>query len=201
VLTIMRISFFAPLALGLCLLLPACQQAETAKPQLAVVDMARIMRDSEPGKAGVKFLEGIQAEMQTSLNDIQSRLEKNPNDAQAQKELQTVYMGAQQRMQVEQQNVINVLYDMVQRVINGYRVEKGYAVILSSEAAAAYDSKADVTADIVAAVNKQKVDFKPAAAAKPEAGKEDAAPAADAAAQKDAGQKDAAQPDAAPAKK
>ena len=159
----MRISLFAPLALGLCLLLPACQQADTAKPQLAVVDMARIMRDSEPGKAGVKFLEGIQAEMQSSLNDIQSRLQKNPNDAQAQKELQTIYMAAQQRMQTEQQNVINVLYDMVQRVINGYRTEKGYAVILNSEAAAAYDAKADVTADIVAAVNKQKVDFKPAA--------------------------------------
>ena len=156
----MRISLFAPLALGLCLLLPACQQADTAKPQLAVVDMARIMRDSEPGKAGVKFLEGIQAEMQSSLNDIQSRLQKNPNDAQAQKELQTIYMAAQQRMQTEQQNVINVLYDMVQRVINGYRTEKGYAVILNSEAAAAYDAKADVTADIVAAVKSGKLSVK-----------------------------------------
>ena len=206
----MRISLFAPLALGLCLLLPACQQADTAKPQLAVVDMARIMRDSEPGKAGVKFLEGIQAEMQSSLNDIQSRLQKNPNDAQAQKELQTIYMAAQQRMQTEQQNVINVLYDMVQRVINGYRTEKGYAVILNSEAAAAYDAKADVTADIVAAVNKQKVDFKPAAkdqeakeaAPADKAAGKDVAPAADQKAGKDAKQapKDADQK-AAPAKK
>ena len=42
-------------------MLLACQQTETkdAQPKLAVVDMARIMRDSEPGKAGVKFLEGL----------------------------------------------------------------------------------------------------------------------------------------------
>ena len=38
-------------------MLLACQQTETkdAQPKLAVVDMARIMRDSEPGKAGVKI--------------------------------------------------------------------------------------------------------------------------------------------------
>ena len=161
VVTTMRIRFIMPLALLLSFMLFACQQADNnAQPKMAVVDMARVMRDSELGKAGVKFLESLQGDMQTKLNDIQQRLEANPKDAEAQKELQAVYMSAQQRMQVEQQNVVNLLYDAIQRVINTYRTEKGYAVIISTEAVAAFDSKSDVTNEVLDLVNKQKLDFK-----------------------------------------
>ena len=164
VVTTMRIRFIMPLALLLSFMLFACQQADNnAQPKMAVVDMARVMRDSELGKAGVKFLESLQGDMQTKLNDIQQRLEANPKDAEAQKELQAVYMSAQQRMQVEQQNVVNLLYDTIQRVINTYRTDKGYAIIISTEAAAAYDSKSDVTNEVLELVNKQKLEFKPAA--------------------------------------
>ena len=68
-----------------------------------------------------------------------------------------------------------MLYDTIQRVINTYRAEKGYTVIISTEAAAAFDSKSDVTNEVLELVNKQKVEFKPVA---PEAGKApEAAPA------------------------
>ena len=178
VVTTMRIRFIMPLALLLSMMLFACQQADNnAQPKMAVVDMARVMRDSELGKAGVKFLESLQGDMQTKLNDIQQRLEANPKDAEAQKELQAVYMSAQQRMQVEQQNVVNLLYDAIQRVINTYRTEKGYAVIISTEAVAAFDSKSDVTNEVLELVNKQKLDFK---SVKPEAEKApEAAPKAE----------------------
>ena len=188
----MRIRYFVPLALLLSLMLIACQQGEgSSQAKLAVVDMTRVMRDSEAGKAGVKHLEGLQADMQAQLNNIQKRLEQNADDADAQKELQTVYMASQQRMQVEQQNVVNVLYDTMQRIVNAYRTEKGYALIISSEAAASFDPKTDVTADIIAAMNKQKVEFKPVApegdaAAAPAAPAAEASKPADKAAEKPA---------------
>lgn len=167
-----------PLIFVLSFMLLACQQTDNAaQPKLAVVDMARIMRDSEPGKAGVKFLEGLQAEMQGKLNEIQARLEKDPKDEAAQKELQSVYMASQQRMQAEQQNVVNVLYDAVQRTVNAYREQKGYDVILSTEGAASFNPKVDVTTALIEEVNKQKLDFKPVAAgaAIPESGEAPAA--------------------------
>lgn len=157
-----------PLVFVLSFMLLACQQTENAaQPKLAVVDMARIMRDSEPGKAGVKFLEGLQTEMQGKLNEIQARLEKDPQDEAAQKELQSVYMASQQRMQAEQQNVVNLLYDAVQRTVNAYREQKGYDVILSTEGAASFNPKVDVTTALITEVNKQKLDFKPVAAGAP----------------------------------
>ena len=170
----MRIRLFMPLVFVLSFMLLACQQTETkdAQPKL-VVDMARIMRDSEPGKAGVKFLESLQSGMQEKLNAIQARLEKDPKDEAAQKELQGVYMASQQRMQAEQQNVVNLLYDTIQRVLNAYREQQGYDIILSAEVAAAFNPKADVTAAVIAEVNKQKIDFKPL----PEPAAPEAAPA------------------------
>ena len=175
VLITMRIRLFMPLVFVLSFMLLACQQTETkdAQPKLAVVDMARIMRDSEPGKAGVKFLESLQSGMQEKLNAIQARLEKDPKDEAAQKELQGVYMASQQRMQAEQQNVVNLLYDTIQRVLNAYREQQGYDIILSAEVAAAFNPKADVTAAVIAEVNKQKIDFKPL----PEPAAPEAAPA------------------------
>ena len=175
VLITMRIRLFMPLVFVLSFMLLACQQTETkdAQPKLAVVDMARIMRDSEPGKAGVKFLESLQSGMQEKLNAIQARLEKDPKDEAAQKELQGVYMASQQRMQAEQENVVNLLYDTIQRVLNAYREQQGYDIILSAEVAAAFNPKADVTAAVIAEVNKQKIDFKPL----PEPAAPEAAPA------------------------
>lgn len=115
--------------------------------------------------------------MQGKLNEIQARLEKDPKDEAAQKELQSVYMASQQRMQAEQQNVVNVLYDAVQRTVNAYREQKGYDVILSTEGAASFNPKVDVTTALIEEVNKQKLDFKPVAAgaAIPESGEAPAA--------------------------
>ncbi|MDE7240442.1 OmpH family outer membrane protein, partial [Desulfovibrio sp.] len=127
----------APLLVGL-FVLTGCQQQESqvAQPKIAIVDMGRVMRDSEPGKEGVKFLESQQAGMQAQLDAIQDRLEKNPKVEAAMQELQRVYAASQQRMQAEQQNVVNLLFDSVQRVINSYRESQGYDIILGAEAVA-----------------------------------------------------------------
>ena len=159
----MKIRYLFPLLLFCCCLLSACQQGEgtESRPGLAIVDMARVMRDSEPGKAGVQFLEAMQASMQQELDTIQQKLEKDADNEALQLELQQVLMTSQQRIQTEQQNVVTILYDTAQRVINSYREQQGFSVILAAEAAAAYSTSADVTNAIIAELNKQDISFKP----------------------------------------
>jgi outer membrane protein len=147
--------------LALIFLLPALTGFFGSAPKLAVVDMQRVMRDSEPARAGVKFLEDLHAGMQEKIQAIEARLEQNPQDEAAQKELQAVYMTSQQRMQAEQQNVVTLLYDAIQRVMNAYREQNGYELILNAEVAAAFSPALDVTTAVIAEVNKQKVEFKP----------------------------------------
>jgi outer membrane protein len=111
----------------------------------------------------VKFLESLHADMQEKINAIQERLTQKPDDEAAQKELQSVYMASQQRMQTEQQHVISLLDDVIQRVINTCREQKGYDVIINAEVTAAFSSAVDVTTEIIAEVNKHPLEFKPAA--------------------------------------
>lgn len=189
------------LALAFCLALPACDGGPADQPKFAVVDVARLMRDSEPGKAGVKFIESQQTGLQEKLDKIQDRLEKNPEDQAAMSELQKTYAEAQQTMQAESANVANLVYDLIQRALNSYRAQKGYPFIVTAEALAAYDPKIDVTDEVMAAVNKEKIEFKPApkpaaalenekpeaaGAEKPESGEKPASPAGQ---ERDAGKK------------
>lgn len=135
--------------------------AEDGAPKIGVVDIARLMRDSVPGKEGVKFIETQQAAMQKKLDDIQDKLEKDPKNEELLQELQKVYASAQQKIQAEGQNVANLIFDAVQRVINRYRQEKGYLVLAGSDAVASYDPAIDVTKEILAELDKEKVEFKP----------------------------------------
>ena len=169
----MRIRFVVlPLLLLFALAFAGCQQTEPSKPAVAVVDMSRLLTESEPGKAGMTFLEGLQSDMQNKLNAIQERLEKNDTDEAAQRELQMSYMTFQTRMGKEQQNVAGQLYDMLQKVLGEYRQAHGYQVIISREVVASFDAKVDVTDAVLAEVNKQKITFIPL-------GQDDAAPAAE----------------------
>lgn len=190
----MRIRFVAlPLLLLFALAFAGCQQTESGKPAVAVVDMSRLLTESEPGKAGMAFLEGLQSDMQNKLNAIQERLEKNDKDEEAQRELQMSYMTFQTRMGKEQQNVAGQLYDMLQKVLGQYREAHGYQVIISREVVASFDAGVDVTDAVLAEVNKQKITFTPL-----EQG--DAAPAADqAAAPEQKAEPAAEKPAAAPA--
>lgn len=161
----MQTRYSIPLLFVLMFSLSAClPETGGAKQKFAVVDMQRIMRDTTPAKAGVAFLEEIHSGMQKKISAIQDRLEKNSKDEAAQKELQSVYMASQQRMQAEQQNVINLLDDAIQRVLNDYREQQGYDVILNAEIAAAYNPAVNVTTAVIVEVNKQKIEFKPVAA-------------------------------------
>lgn len=158
----MRRLFFVPVLLSMTLL-AGCFQSENSAPTVGVVDTARIFRDSEAGKTGVKFLEGLQEKMQADLNEIQEVLKKNPNDQAAQQKLQETYMSFQQRMGAEQQNVVTLLNDATQRVLDSFRQQKKLSIILSQEATLSFDKAVDVTAEVIAELNKQKLEFKPVA--------------------------------------
>lgn len=159
---------------AMCFALLGCN--EGGSPNIAVVDMNRLMRDSAPGKAGLKFIETQQTGLQAKLDAIQDRLEKNPQDESAMRELQQVYASSQQRIQAEGQNVVTMLFDAIQRVLNDYRKTNGYAMLIRAEALDSYDPALDVTNAVMAEVDKLKLDFKPVELPEP---KEEATQAGD----------------------
>lgn len=171
----MRKSVLSMLAvLALSFALTGCNQPKTGS--VAVVNTARIYQESEAGKAGVKHLESLHNDMQAQLNKMQAELQKNPGEETSCK-FQQLYADLQQRMGAEQQQVITVLNENLQRVLDAYREQKGLDLIVANEGVLSVNARADVTADIVAELNKTQITFKPieAEAPKAEPAKEEAA--------------------------
>ncbi len=170
------------LATFLTACIPSEKQPETpksAEPTIGVVDTARIFRESVPGKNGVKFLEEIQAKMQNELTALQTAIQKEPENVELQQKAQSIYMQFQQSIGAEEQNVVNILNDLMTRTIEDYRVNKKLLIIVSKETTLSYDSSMDVSADIIAELNKHDVKFKSVAPEEPAQKPEEAsAPAA-----------------------
>lgn len=164
--------------LVLCLAVSGCQQTQEPAVKVGVVDMNRLLRDSEPGKEASRFLEGMQKEIQQQIDDVQARLGKDPENENLQRELQAIYMGGQQRINAEQQNVVSQLLDLTQRLVNNYRKANGLSVVLGTDVAVAYDPALDVTNALLDEMNKQKVNFVSVGNPQPEAPAAADAPAA-----------------------
>jgi outer membrane protein len=156
-------SFMA--ALVLCaLMLGACNEKPAVEQKnIGVVDVSRALRDSEAGKAGMKFLENVQKNMLADVEKTQAKIKADPKNEAAQQELQMAYMALQQRFQAEQQNVIGRLNDIFQRVLDTYRTENKLVAVMASDIALSFDKSADVTDAVIAAMNKEKVEFTPVA--------------------------------------
>lgn len=148
----------------LCCLMAACNDSQgvntaSSAPKIGVVDLNRLMRDSAPGKEGLKFIESRQSGLQAELDAIQDKLEKNPADEQAMRDLQRVYAASQQQIQTEGQDVVGALFDAIQGALNTFRAKNGYAMLIRMEALDSFDPALDVTNAVMEDVDKIKIDF------------------------------------------
>jgi outer membrane protein len=154
----MHRSYLLPGLLLATLLLNGCN---VGSPSVAVVDSARVFKESDPGKAGIKHLEALHDSMQAELNALQEELQAKPKSEILQQRLQEKYMVYQQRISAEQQQVINTLNEAIQKALDACRVEKNLALIVGTDVVLSYGQTADVTEAVILEVNKAQIEFKP----------------------------------------
>ena len=186
--------FILSLLLALSLCLGACEEGSSkGGPTVGIVDLSRLVRDSEPGKAANAFLEKTQKSFNDRILALQGKLQAKADDEKVRAEFQSLYLGLQQRMQAEEQNVNNVLLDHILRTVKEYRAKQGLGAIVRSEAVLDYDKALDITDMILDELNKKNIEFKAVTSDQPKA--EDAK-AADAG-KEGAGKDEAKAPEAA----
>ncbi|MGJ3523596.1 OmpH family outer membrane protein [Nitratidesulfovibrio sp. D1] len=145
------------LALAAIVALAGCNQPKSGG--IAVVNTARVYQESEAGKAGVKHLETLHEEMQNQLNQMQESLQQDQSDDNKRK-FQEAFADYQKRMGAEQQQVISVLNENLQKVLDTYREKNGLDVIVGNDNVLSAGPSADVTGNIVAELNKLNITFK-----------------------------------------
>ena len=162
--------FILTLLLALSLCLGACEEGSSkGGPTVGIVDLSRLVRDSEPGKAANAFLEKTQKSFNDRILALQDKLQANADDEKVRAEFQSLYLGLQQRMQAEEQNVNNVLLDHILRTVKEYRAKQGLGAIVRSEAVLDYDKALDITDMILDELNKKNIEFKAVTSDQPKA--------------------------------
>lgn len=153
--------------LTLSLFLGACQEKQDAnhdkvqqKQSIGVVDTARIYADSKAGIAGGEYLEKVQMDMQEELVALQAGLQENPSEASIAL-FQEKYAGFQERITLEQEQVVNTLNTALQKAMDSYRTEQGLEVLVAAEAVMSMSDTADVTGGIIDILDGMTVEFTP----------------------------------------
>ncbi len=162
-----RLALSFVMVLAVMFAVSGCNGTEQAGPKVAVVDAGKVFQESAPGKAGVAHLEKASAAAQEEFKAMQAATEKDKSQESMMK-MQRSLGEIQQRMNAEQQMVIGKLNDAFRKVLDDYRTAKKLDVILASEQAMSFADSADITKDIIAAMDKVTVNYEEEKAAEPE---------------------------------
>ncbi len=172
-------------------LLAACNNT----PKIAVVDGAKVFRESKPGQDAMAYLRtksnDLQAEAKTAQEKVQAK--QSQENAAAFQEAVTKY---QTTMGAEQQRVVGLLQENFNKLLEKYRKDNKVDVVIAKDVVLSSDEATDITNKIIEEFNKTTIDLNAKAA--PAAVAPAAAPAA-AAPKAEAAKPEAAKADAKPA--
>lgn len=140
---------------------------EPKTPIIGIVNTAMLYEKSEGAKQGMERLEKVQADAIARLETMQAELAvaQEAKDEAKVKELEASLQENLYKMQAvltaEQEKVVGTLQKAMEEVLEAYRQEKGLTAIFADETVLSFDSAADVTEDIIKALNAKTIDFGP----------------------------------------
>ena len=140
------------------LLLVVCALAAPAFAEVAVVDVARVIDASAPGKAGQKYVDNLKASLEAELERFVNKTAKD-KDAQAKAANKQAELNAQ--FAAEYDRVTARVMDELRKVVAQWikTNKKGITVVVPAHTALGYAPAADVSGEILKKLNAVAIDF------------------------------------------
>ena len=140
------------------LLLVVCALAAPAFAEVAVVDVARVIDASAPGKAGQKYVDNLKASLEAELERFVKKTAKD-KDAQAKAANKQAELNAQ--FAAEYDRVTARVMDELRKVVAQWikTNKKGITVVVPAHTALGYAPAADVSGEILKKLNAVAIDF------------------------------------------
>ena len=173
----MNRKIFPVLAIAALFLLGGCLQQDG--PKIGVVDYNAVYQRSDAVTEAKAYMQKKAESLRTEVNDIQKKVEAD-NSEENQQAFQQAVSNFQSEMGKENQRLETLLTTAVTDVVEQFRKDNGYAVLLRKASVASYDEAADVTEKVIAELNKHKLDIEQSAETAPteQPAAEEAAPEA-----------------------
>lgn len=154
------------LAVALCATLSACQ---TGGQKVALVDMGRVFQEAAPAQAGQQYLADLNMKLQTQFAEIQQKMGDKEPSPEEMAQIQQSVASLRANLESAQKRVMDRFDAKMTEVMDKYRADNGYTVMMLKETIVSFDKSIDVTEAIIAEMNKITLNFdadvaKPAAA-------------------------------------
>ena len=142
----------------LALLLAVCAIAAPAFAETAVVDVARVIDASAPGKAGQKYVDNLKASLEAELDRYEKSVAKD-KDAQEKKAKKQAELTAQFR--AEYARVTNMVTAELRKVVAQWikTNKKGITAVIPAHETLGFAPAADVSNEILLRLNAVTIDF------------------------------------------
>ena len=137
---------------------PEAAPAQAGGTSVAVVDVARVIDASAPGKAGQRYIDGLNKELDAEMDkfkkETQGAKEASARLARKESELEARY-------QAEYTRVTGLLLNELKRAVNGWLKEnkKGIKVVIPAAAALGFAQDTDISGEILRRLNAAAIDF------------------------------------------
>ena len=140
------------------LLLVVCALAAPAFAEVAVVDVARVIDASAPGKAGQKYVDNLKVSLEAELERFVRKTAKD-KDAQAKAANKQAELNAQ--FAAEYDRVTARVMDELRKVVAQWikTNKQGITVVVPAHQTLGFSPKTDVSKEILRKLNAVKLDF------------------------------------------
>lgn len=130
--------------------------------RVAVVNTEMVYKESSLSEKGTQHLRSMSAEMQQTYEAAAAKVEnaKGKKDKEAaQEEMQMALIEMQQRLNAEQQNVVNVLTEAYKNALDSCRTKGKFDLVVPQDVALSFDPQVDITSKVMAEMDAAPVEF------------------------------------------
>ena len=140
--------------------LAGCDQKEAPANDIAVVNIAQVLRDSQAGKQEAEHDKQVQALLLNVYDDASSKYARLPAAGQ-QKSRDADADTLNNQWRAEKNAARQVSLNAITKVVDAYRQEKKLRLVIDSQTVISRDDNADITADIISRLDQTEVDYGP----------------------------------------
>ncbi len=148
------------LLLALCLALAACESDRQAGPPLGIVDVERVLRESAPAQAARRHLEEARAVLQKGMEALEQEWKDAP-EAERRKAVTEGLAALNRQMAAEEAAANAVVMKLLREECEKWRATRRAPAVASRQNLLASDAGADITAEVIAAMNARSPEFPP----------------------------------------
>ena len=148
------------LLLTLCLALAACEAGPQSGPVTGIVDVERVMRESAPAQAARRHLEEARTVLQKGMEALEQEWKDAP-EAERRKAVAEGLAALNRQMAAEEAAANALVMKLRREECEKWRATHKALAVASRQNLLAADAGADITAEVIAAMNARSPEFPP----------------------------------------